>query len=264
MSTVTPDHPGAPDEPVPRSHDARPPRLRAWLGVVLAERSRRGKIASWALAAVAAAVAAVVVWSFFPHSNAPRVTYSLGGDAAAAGSPDPLIVWPGVQIQVAGVRGSESTPIQLLLDRTQIGVAASAPDGSFRILARIPRGISAGDHRLSVLDTGTDRTLGRSDVQIRSGREAALWTLPAKATVGSTVAIVGGGFAPHSNIRVIWDSGSPDQSTLISRRIKSLGVFTAAVDIPEGATPGIHHVTAVSASGQDLAAPAAIVVDRAG
>jgi hypothetical protein len=250
-------------EPEVAPASLRPPRIRAWLTMLLAERSRRGRIASWTLAIVAAIVAAIVVWSFFPHDRSASVDVTLGGDAAAVGPLRELVVWPGMQIQMAGTRASDSTAIQLVLDRTQIGVATSSPTGAFLIRALIPRGTSRGPHRLRALDTGTGRQIGRSDLEVRFGPRAELWTLPTKTTVGGRLAIAGGGFTPHSNLRVVWDPGSATERTLVSRRIKSLGVFTAAVSVPVGATTGVHRLVVLSAAGQTLAGPASVAVAAA-
>ncbi len=231
--------------------------------MLLAERSRRGRTASWVLACVAAAVSAIVVWSFFPHDRNARVDITLGGDAAAVGPLRELIAWPGMQIQMTGSRATDSTEIQLLLDRTQIGRATSSVDGAFRIRALIPRGTTAGKHGLTALDTGTGRRIGRSTVQIRYGNRAELWTLPEATAVGSMLAIAGGGFTPHSTIRVVWDPGSATERTLINRRIKSLGVFTAAVRVPPGTPGGAHRIAVLSPSGQLLAQPASVQITAA-
>lgn len=250
-------------EPEVAPASLRPPRVRAWLTMLLSERSRRGRIASWTLAGIAAIVAAIVVWSFFPHNRDASVDVTLGGDAAAVGPLRELIVWPGMQIQMAGASASDSTAIQLVLDRTQIGTATSSSTGAFLIRALIPRGTTPGTHRLTALDTGTGRQLGRSNVDVRFGSRAELWTLPKKTMVGGRLAIAGGGFTPHSNLRVVWDPGAASQRILVSRRIKSLGVFTAAVSVPAGTATGVHRVAVLSSSGQALADPASVVVAAA-
>lgn len=100
-------------------------------------------------------------------------------------------------------------------------------------------------------------------MQIRYGNRAELWTLPEATAVGSMLAIAGGGFTPHSTIRVVWDPGSATERTLINRRIKSLGVFTAAVRVPPGTPGGAHRIAVLSPSGQLLAQPASVQITAA-
>ncbi len=158
---------------------------------LLAERSRRGRIASYALAAAAAAGAVVlVVWLFPGREGASLVV--VGDEAGAIPMEPPLLFWPGSGLVVSGRGLTETGVATLAIDGRFLQATRADLEGRFTETLALPRDVAPGPHRIEVRDSGSGRIARSVEIAVGDPATPLLDVQPRRAAPGESVLVRGG------------------------------------------------------------------------
>lgn len=242
-----------------------PRSLVARLRRVLSERSRRGRIASYALAGVAAAGAvALVIW-LFPGRDAVTLEIA-GNEAAEVAMEPPLVFWPGSGVVVTGRGLTDGGLATLAVDGRRLRSTRADADGGFRESVSLPRDVTPGLHRIEVRDTGSGRVARSIEIEVRDPARPALDVQPRSVRAGSRVVVRGGGLRGGGRVRAVLVAPDGSQVGLGAQvRVRRNGLVGIVARVPAAAAGGSYAVRVQDRGGADVAPPASVdVVAAAG
>jgi hypothetical protein len=225
---------------------------------LLAERSRRGRIASWALAAVALMGVVVALFLLFPRRDDPSVHVGLAVADPTIAFAEPLVVWPGLPVRVTGTRLTRGGAVAISVDDRRLATATAAPDGSLAAMLPLPADVAPGPATLRVRDLGSGRTLS-ADLDVRPPDVAGIAVQPDHSEPGGAVAVAGGGLPPAAVVRLRL-GGDAGGAELRSGPTTADGVLLLTVVLPPDLEPGGYPILAEGADGAPLAPPATLEV----
>lgn len=224
---------------------------------LLAERSRRGRIASWSLAAVALVGVVVALFLLFPRRDDPDLRVALAVNDPTIVFGRPLVVWPGLRVRVTATRLTRGGQIAIGVRGRPLAMAVAAPDGGLDAVVALPGDLPPGPASLTVRDAGSGRTL-EADVEVRATSEPAIVVQPGRLEPGGAAVVAGGGLPPGVDVTVWLDPG-PSAVLLREGRTTRDGALQLVVLLPADVQPGIHAIGA-ERDGEPLAPPVALEV----
>jgi hypothetical protein len=237
------------------------PRPWASLRRLLAERSRRGRGASYALAALAIVAAAWALYTFFPRRPDPSVELRLPLPAAVADTVEEIRLWPDMPFRVTGADHTDRSTVELELGGRRLGQAVVDQDGRFRAAVRVPRGLDPGVYAFVARDRGSGKVTAREDVVVEDRREPALAMQPDTVAAGDRIAVTGGGFPGRTVLHLILASPEGPDRRVGQVRTRPNGLVFAVVAVPPDLRDGPHSVTAMTRAGAAVGRPGRFEVD---
>lgn len=221
---------------------------------LLAERSRRGRIASYALAAAAAAGAVVlVVWLFPGREGASLVV--VGDEAGAIPMEPPLLFWPGSGLVVSGRGLTETGVATLAIDGRFLQATRADLEGRFTETLALPRDVAPGPHRIEVRDSGSGRIARSVEIAVGDPATPLLDVQPRRAAPGEPVLVRGGGLRTGRRLAAVVVAPDGTEVARVEARVRRTGLVGVIVAIPDDAAPGAYAVRVQDRAGAD-AAPA--------
>jgi hypothetical protein len=222
---------------------------------LLAERSRRGRVASAALAGLAVLAGVLVLIVLFPRRDEPRVEVALATADPLVEYPPPLRVWPGTGVVVRGDDLTGASGARVRLAGRDLGTYMTSPDGELRVRLAIPADAPAGAQHLSVRDLGSGREV-RTPVIVEDPSSPGIAIQPAGADGGETVVVAGGGLPGTTAVEAVLDPG-PSERLLRAGRTTRAGLLVLLVILPDELGDGEHVIGLRAAGGGEPLAPPA-------
>ncbi len=224
---------------------------RSWapLSRLLAERSSRGRTASYVLALVALLLAAWALYTFFPGRSEPTVRLLLPLPPDGIGELDRIRVWPGMPLRVTGADHTDLSTVELELSDRLLARVRADGNGRFRTEVRVPRDLAPGTHVFVVRDRGSGTVTVREEVVVEDPSEPALALQPDTVPAGGHVALTGGGFPGRLLLVLELDPDSTTRRTIGRVRSRPNGLVFARVAVPADLPSGEHRLVTVTPAG---------------
>lgn len=223
---------------------------------LLAERSARGRGASYVLAVLAVVAAAWALYAFFPRRPDPTVELRLPLPAGDVEEPAQIHVWPEMPLRVTGEHHTDLSTVELELDGQLLGRAQVDAEGSFRAAVRVPRGLSPGRRAFVCRDRGSGNVTAREEVLVEDASEPGLAMQPETVRAGGRIAVTGGGFPGGIVLTLLLDDEDPTTTRTVGRvRTRPNGLVFARIAVPADVPEGDHRVTAVTRAGRPIGRP---------
>lgn len=227
---------------------------------MLAERSRRGRIASYALAAFAVAGAvALVVW-LFPDRGDVRLAIA-GEEAADLPLDEPVVFWPGSRVVVRARGLTDGGAASLAIDGRRLAMTTADEDGGFEARVALPRDVSPGRHRIEVRDAGSGRVARSVEIEVRDPAVPTVDVQPRRVGRGERVVVRGGGLARGRRVRAVLVAEDGTARDLVEARVRRNGLVGVVAEVPADVDPGRYTVRVRDRAGADLAPAATVDVE---